>query len=127
MTVRLGHERIFHMILPGCSPEHRVFRRRHVRQLVTMDLSILHFRGKAHDIRGVNPAALRLRLAIGCDEADLPMTHRIAVFLVGRRKAHCEQQHLTLVTTHWALGYLSARLRRECRRRFDRAGKDLGR
>lgn len=82
--------------LPGCSPEHRILRRRHVKQLdveILVSPSILKTGESALHVRGVDPAALGLRLAVGGDEADLSLSRTIAaVFLLGRRRAHCERR-----------------------------------
>lgn len=53
-------------ILPGCSPEHRIFRRRHVKQLNQNESDVSVLTNKIM-LNGVTYAALtRRRLVCGC-------------------------------------------------------------
>lgn len=46
-------------------------------------------RNSAIHVRGIDAASLRLRLAVGCDKADLSRSRRgTAILLLGRRVAH---------------------------------------
>lgn len=81
------------LVSPGCSPEHRIFRLRHVRHLSdTHQLWETGMISSEASLRRVYSSALGLRLTIGRDEANLSRRgNMIAAVLLGRREAHCEQ------------------------------------